>query len=184
MNILFRVLLAFYAFCLTILSVISMIVTFRRDVLDKIYKYLADTVLASGYSSFIMLFISFIFFVLSITFLLSGFKSEKNKRSVSKLTSIGEIKISLNSIENIALSASRKTTGIKDTKARVIKINDSVSITVTAVVLPDINIPALSEDIQNKVKKSVEESSGISVNDVKVVIESIFTGAPYKSRVE
>ena len=44
------------------------------------------------------------------------------------------------------------------------------------------NIPLLSEDIQGKVKNAIEESFGIKVNEVKVLIENIYTG--FKSRVE
>ena len=48
--------------------------------------------------------------------------------------------------------------------------------------MPDINIPALLEDIQLRVKKSIEETSGILVDDVKMFVENIYTG--YRSRVE
>ena len=94
----------------------------------------------------------------------------------------GEIRISLNTIENIALSASRRLNGVKETKTYVSKIGEDVSIYIKAVVLSDIHIPTLSEELQSKVKKAVEETSGINVTDVKVSVENIFTG--YKSRVE
>jgi len=184
MNIFFRVLLAVYAFCLAIISALAMLVIAKPIILETIYGYLTDNVLNSRGASIVMFIVAFIFFILSLTFLLSGFKSNKDKKAVSKHTSIGEIKISLNSIESIALNTSKKLSGIKDTRASVNKIDNNVSITISAVVLPDINIPALSEDIQTRVKKSVEESSGIIVNDVKVVIENIYSGAGYKSRVE
>jgi len=53
---------------------------------------------------------------------------------------------------------------------------------IKTIVMPDINIPALLEDIQLKVKKSVEETTGIVVNEVKVSVENTYTG--YRSRVE
>ena len=181
MNILFRVLLAIYAFCLAIISLVTMIITIKPEVLESIYQYITKTVLP-GNGSFIMLFIAFIFFALSVTFLLSGFKSDKDKKAVSKYTNIGEIKISLNSIESIALAASRRLNGVKESKAYVTKLGDGVAVVIKALVLADINIPALSEDIQVKVKKSIEDSSGITVTDVKVLVENIYTG--YRSRVE
>lgn len=182
MNIFFRVLLAVYASCLTLLSLLAMLASFRPAVFKALYIYVESVVMPNPSSRFLMLIISFLFFILSVTFLFSGFKSGKDKKGVSKHTNIGEIKISLNSIENIALAASRKLAGIKDSKADVFRQEDGVSITIRLVVLPEINIPGLSEDIQVKVKASVEECSGIKVNDVKVVIENIYTG--YKSRVE
>lgn len=181
-NIFFRVLLAIYAFCLTIASLFAILITLKPDIFNWLSNYISDVVLQSSGTKFAMLLISFIFFILSLTFLFSGFKYDKDKKAVSKHTNIGEVKISLNSIENIALSASRRLNGVKDTKAYIYKRDSGVSVMIKAVVLADINIPALSEDIQVKVKKSIEESTGILVEEVKVIVENIYTG--YKSRVE
>lgn len=182
MNIFFRILLAVYAFCLTIASLIIMAFTFWPAIFDAISHYVKYVVLSSRNASIIMFIIAFAFFALSITFLMSGFRGDKDKKSVSKHTNIGEIKISLDTIENLALAASRKLNGVKESKAYVAKLAEGVSIVIKTVVLADINIPALSEDIQVKVKRTVEESSGIKVSDVKVVVDNIYTG--YKSRVE
>ena len=76
----------------------------------------------------------------------------------------------------------RKIAGIRDNKAYVTKQGDHVSVYIKTIVMPDVNIPALLEDIQLKVKKSVEETTGIAVNEVKASVENIYTG--YKSRVE
>lgn len=182
MNLSFRILLAVYGFCLTIVSFILMIVTFRPEIFDGMANYLSLQLNTNRNASFILFIIAFIFFSISLTFLLSGFKSNKDKKAMSKHTNIGEVKISLGAIESIALAASRKLNGVKETKAYVFKAADSVSIVIKTVVMADINIPALSEDIQVRVKKSIEESSGITVNHVKVIVENIYTG--YKSRVE
>ena len=182
MNLFFRILLAVYAFCLTIISLIVLYITINPEFLREIHQYLYYDVLAGKGSKFLMAVIALIFLILSITFLLSGFRSEKDKRSISKASSIGDIRISLGTIENIALAASRKLSGIRETKANVVKVVDGVSITIKAVVLSDISIPDLSEDVQVKVKSSVEETTGIRVQDVRVLVENVHTG--YKSRVE
>ncbi len=173
MNIVFRILLAIYAFCLAIISAVALLITFEKSLLADIYLYINQNVLGNNSTRIIMMLISLVFFILSIVFLLSGFKSGKDKRAVSKHTDIGEIKISLGSIESIALRASKKVKGIHETKANVFKMDQNVSITVRMEVLPDVNIPALSEEMQSVVKKAVESSSGIMVSDVKVVVENI-----------
>ena len=184
MNLFLRILLAIYAFCLAVFSAIVMIVIARPEIFNSISNYIITSVLYNSGASIAAFVIVFIFFVLSLAFLFSGIKSGKDKKAVSKYTSIGEIKISLNSIENIALAAAKRLNGVRDTKARVYKLDDSVSIAINIVVMPDISIPALSEEIQTRVKKSVEESSGITVNDVKVFVDSIYSGITYKPRVE
>lgn len=182
MNIFLRVFLAIYAFCMTILSMITMVSTFDNEILYEIHGYITQEVFEDPTAKFIMFTIGFIFFTLSITFLFSGFKSDKDKKAVSKYTNIGEIKISLNTMENIALGASRRLNGVRDTKAQVIRQAEGVAIVIKAVVMSDINIPALSEDIQIRVKNAVEDSCGIKVDHVRVVIENIYTN--YKARVE
>jgi uncharacterized alkaline shock family protein YloU len=186
MNIFFRVLLAIYAFCLAVISAVIMYVTIKTGVFNTLCSYLDEKVFSSISPGprIAMFLIALVFFVLSITFLLSGVRSNKDKKAVSKHTNIGEVKISLNSIENIALNASKKANGVKEAKTLVRKQDDNVSITARIVVMPDLSIPAISEDVQMRVKKSVEESSGINVRDVKVIVDSIYSGVTYKSRVE
>lgn len=182
LNIFFRVLLAIYAFCLTIVSLLSMVITLKSDLFGSISDFLIERVFPSSTASIAMFVIELLFFCMSVVFLMSGFKSEKDKKAMSKYTNVGEIKISLNSIENIALAASRKFNGIKESKAYVEKRQESVSIAIKASVLADINIPSLSEDVQIKVKRAVEESTGIKVSDVKVMVDNIHSA--HKSRVE
>lgn len=186
MNIFFRVLLAVYAFCLALVSALAMYISIRPKAYAGISDYLAENVFADGATSFrIAVFaIALIFFALSLMFLLSGVKSNKDKKAVSKHTNIGEIRISLNSIENIAINASKKAGGVRESKTLVKKAEDGVNIEVRIVVMPDLSIPVISEDVQVRVKKAVEDASGIIVKQVKVIVDSIYSGATYKARVE
>lgn len=186
MNIFFRVLLAVYAFCLALVSALAMYITIWTKAYVDIADYLAQNVFTSGASGYrIAVFtIALIFFALSLMFLLSGIKSNKDKKAVSKYTNIGEIRISLNSVENIALNASKKAGGIRESRAVVEKAEDGVNIEVRIVVMPDLSIPVISEDVQSRVKKAVEDASGIIVKQVKVVVDSIYSGVTYKARVE
>lgn len=181
MNIFFRILLTVYAICLTVIAMIVMVISVRPAVFDAITNYL-NNVLAYPYTNFIMFVIAFIFLALSLIFLLSGIKKYKDKKAVSKFSSIGEIKISLDTIENIALAVSRNINGIREAKTYSVKKNGSVSVELKIVVLSDVNIPVVSEDLQKKVKQSVEKSTGIEVGDVLVTVENVYTG--YRSRVE
>jgi uncharacterized alkaline shock family protein YloU len=186
MNIFFRILLAIYAFCLAVFSALTMLMAVKADIYQSVFKAPVDAIFSSNTPGprIAAFLIALVFFALSLMFLLSGVRSSKDKKAVSKYTNIGEVRISLNSIDNIATNASRKANGVKDTKTEVRNADDGVSIIVRAVVLPDISIPAISEDIQMRVKKSVEECSGIAVKDVKIIVDSIYSGMTYKSRVE
>jgi uncharacterized alkaline shock family protein YloU len=183
MNSFKRFLLAIYSLILTLVAMILIFVTFSPDTFDNISEYISTTVLVNtGYKAFLFI-LEVLFLGVSVTFLLSGIRDDKERKSISKFTEIGEIKISLNSIETIALAASKRLSGIKETRAYVYKSLEGVTIVVRAVVMSDVNIPTLSEDIQVRVKKTVEETSGIKVNEVKVIVDNIFAGYN-KSRVE
>jgi len=183
MNLFFRVLLAVYSICLAIASVLSMIVTIKPDVFLEISSFTYYNILTAGRgTSFLIFLVSLVVLVLNIVYLFSGIKRSKDKRGVSKYTNIGEIQISLNSIENIALNTSRRLNGVKDAKAYIRKSDDGVSVRIKAVVMADNSIPDISGEIQIKVKNSIEATTGIRVNDVKVVVENVYTG--YKPRLE
>lgn len=183
MNIFSRILLAVYAVFLIFISLITMIISLWSNVFYSVVGFFEAEIISSSMNLFIMFFIAFVFFVMSMIFLLSGFrKSAKEKKVISKFTNVGEITISLDAIESITLGVTKKFVGVRDAKADVCKVDNGVLITIKIVVLPELNIPLLSEDIQIKVKKSVEDTAGVNVNNVKVFIDNIYTG--YKSRVE
>lgn len=186
MNIFFRILLAIYAFCLAMFSALAMFISIRVQTFASIFSYLEDNVFTDGATGYrIAVFTTaLVFFALSLMFLFSGIRSNKDKKAVSKHTNIGEIRISLNSIENIAFTSSKKAGGVKESKTSVKKEEDGVAIEVRIVVMPDVSIPAISEEIQSRVKKAVEDAAGIVVKQVKVVVESIYSGITYKARVE
>ena len=79
MNIIFRILLAIYAFCLTVISLIAVILTLRPEMIERASTFLVKDVLPSRGLTLLMLFIEIIFLGLSLMFLLSGVKSEKDK---------------------------------------------------------------------------------------------------------
>ena len=79
MNIIFRILLAFYAFCLTVISIIAVIITLNPRVFQKTTDFVMESILPNRVSSILMFIIEVIFFGLSLMCLLSGVRSEKNK---------------------------------------------------------------------------------------------------------
>jgi len=183
MNLGFRILMAVYGFCMTIVSIVIMVVTLKPELFDVMSDNISFQLHQNRNFSFILFIIGFIFFSMSLTFLLSGFKSPKDKMAFKKHTNVGIVKISHSAIENIALNATRKINAVKDAKAYIYATGeDTATVIIKAVVLSDVNIPVLSEDVQVRVKKSVEESAGINVTEVKVIVENIYSA--YKARVE
>lgn len=183
MNRLSRAVLFVYAFCLALISVLIMLAAVKKSILRGFY-YWADSALSSKAGALLVFLIALLFFAVSIFIIVTGFKSKRYKLSVKKQTDIGEVGISLDTLENIAISAVGKVQGITDTKAQVVKNEENVEITVRAKVVSGMNIPVLSEQVQREVKQTVEESSGVNVNAVKVFIENISSQESYRIKTE
>lgn len=96
-------------------------------------------------------------------------------------SALGQIKVSLQAIENLVEKVVSQINGVREVKPRMIAVPQGVGIQIRASVTPDVNVPEVSVEIQNRVKERVFEVTGLSVNVVKVSIENI---SAQKPRVE
>ncbi|VFU13412.1 conserved hypothetical protein [anaerobic digester metagenome] len=53
-----------------------------------------------------------------------------------------------------------------------------MGIQVRASVTPDVNVPEVSREIQNRIKERILEVTGITVNTVKISVENISLNKP------
>lgn len=99
-------------------------------------------------------------------------KKEKTKPgSLLKVTDIGAIFISEETLVNLTLKSVRDFEQIKDVKVRVICQEQSVSIQLVIMVMPDVKLPELITSLQQTVKEYVEVHSGINVLEIKVLVD-------------
>jgi uncharacterized alkaline shock family protein YloU len=137
---------------------------------------LQGTVIGIG---IVLFLISLRFFVVSIR------RAGSSAPSINQRTEHGNIRISVETVENLALKAASRTRGVKDLKARVRVADSGLEIMLRAFIDGEGSIPALSEEMQRTVSQQVEEATGIPVAEVSVFIANV-TQAPasFKSRVE
>ncbi|WEK55600.1 MAG: alkaline shock response membrane anchor protein AmaP [Candidatus Cohnella colombiensis] len=127
----------------------------------------------------IILLISVRFFVVSIS------RGGNHAPSINQRTEHGDIRISVETVENLALKAASRTRGVKDLKARVRVAESGLQIMIRAFVDGESSIPTLSEEMQRTVSEQVEEFTGIPVSEVSVFIANVVQDQPtFKSRVE
>ncbi len=108
-----------------------------------------------------------------ILFSLGLRKSKKAGNAVMKGSEYGEVAISITAIENMVLRVVQQTKGIKDVSRAVSYTQDGLIIKVRIRVMPDVAIPGISSELQSKAKEYVEEITGITVHEVKVMVENI-----------
>ncbi|WP_040951341.1 alkaline shock response membrane anchor protein AmaP [Gorillibacterium massiliense] len=111
--------------------------------------------------------------------------SNSNVPSIDQRTEFGDIKISVDTIENLALKAATRSRGVRDLKARVKVSNAGLDIELRTVVDGETSIPTLIEEIQAAVKNHLEDITGIPTASVSVYVANVAQSAnTFKSRVE
>jgi uncharacterized alkaline shock family protein YloU len=112
-------------------------------------------------------------------------RGKSNVPSIDQRTEFGDIRISMETVENLSLKAARRTRGVKDLKARVKVSPAGLEIIIRAIVDGESSIPQLTEEMQTGIKQHIEDITGIPVAVVTVFIANIQQSSPtFKSRVE
>jgi len=93
-------------------------------------------------------------------------------------SALGQIKVSLRAIEDLVEKVAAQIDGVREVNSRLFAVPQGVGIKIRASVTPDVNVPGISAEMQNLVKKRVFEVTGLSVNTIKVTIESISAKKP------
>lgn len=91
---------------------------------------------------------------------------------------LGQVRISLQAIENLVKKVVYQVHGVKDVKPRVVQTPGGMGLHIRAVVAPDISIPEVSREIQQRVQEYISQTTGITVNDIKIIVENISTTRP------
>lgn len=129
--------------------------------------------------------VSVVVFLISLRFFYVSLKrSNATAPSIDQRTEFGDIRISLETVENLALKAAARQRGVKDLKARIRIGETGIEVSLRAIADGESSIPTLTEDIQRAVKSHVEEITGIPVANVSVYVANIIQSANFKSRVE
>ncbi len=122
--------------------------------------------------------------VIALILLILGFRRSKGPgNAVLKGSEYGEVAISIAAIENMVLRVVQQTQGIKDVSRQVSFTQDGLVIGVKIRVMPDVGMPGVTGELQAKIKQYVEEITGVTVHEVKVMVDNIVTDqAPSKKQ--
>lgn len=185
MNILYRFLLGIYTFCLAIISLFVVLI-FTNIISKDVLTAYSNMIINNKDYSAIVAVIATVFFIISLIFLLSGVDKGKDKSAVEKKSELGNIMISLNSIESIIMSSVKQLDGVMDIKTVLERKKDAVKIKLKVVLTPEHNIPEVSSIIQIRAKEAVERVAGIEVSGIEVLVQDVIqTIKPIsRSRVE
>jgi uncharacterized alkaline shock family protein YloU len=120
---------------------------------------------------------------LSIWFLLASFRSKpKDISALVQDTDLGQVRISILALENIVNRVVAQIKGVREVKPKLFKTEEGIGVYVEVLVVPDLNIPSMTKDIQFTVQDYLDRVVGLNIKDVRVYINNISVEA--KARVE
>lgn len=168
-----RVLLFLFSFCVAVLAIfgVSLGLPFlfqEEQIIDAVQILYGDV-----WSHVVIVSMSLVMFLLSLHFLWVSFRQRRGiDPGIDRTTEIGEIRISIYAIEEIAMSAGKTVKGVHDLAARVYLDEKESTVRIGLKMIVDGKTPLqqLSETLQQTVKEKVENVAGVEVDQVSVYV--------------
>ena len=126
-----------------------------------------------GWDAFILGIIAVILFLVSIRLLIAGYTRRKSVSALLMNTELGIIRVSVNTLDTLTQKAVRSFQEVRDIKSLVLTEPDGIRVLLKVSILPDVEMPELTRNIQQKVKEYIESLAGIAVKEVQVYIENL-----------
>lgn len=178
MNFIFRILVAIYATIAALVSGLIMISPFAdKQIMEVIIDYIDVSFYRSNRYDVLIFLLGLLFLALNLVILFSGLRVRRANKFYCFKNNDGLVRISANSIENIALSVTRRSNNVREAKAKAKFVKNGVEITLRMVVYPDTQVPSLSEMLQEKIRASVEMMTELHVETVDINVEGVHTSS-------
>lgn len=142
-----------------------------------------DLIFSSLEARIAFLAIVLLFIMLSLRFLLYGFKRSSSNLTINTRNDLGEMQTSITTFETIAERTVRQVAGVRDSKVRL-KVSevDGHQFYIKVIIDGDVPIPQITEQIQRDVKYKVEEITGVTIQQVSVLISDVISPQAQKAR--
>jgi uncharacterized alkaline shock family protein YloU len=179
MGIFDRIILSLYTLLLAFLSLGVILLSLRLISLVSL-----ETSLNHIYGQWEAGLLGAVFFLVSIRLMAAGLRSRRGKEAIVHHNDFGDVHIMLSAIENLIEKTARHTRGVRGVKIRVERQGQQLNVEIRAVVSPESNVPAVSNEIQRRVYDHIQNTVGIELTDVRVLVEDISNDFKVKQRVE
>lgn len=151
------------------MSILFILIAFGWFVpLDSFNLYLVDlnNRWVLGLTASLVLIITFTLFIKSI-------KIKPAKHTSIHQTALGQIDLSMSAMEQLILKAAKKIPGIHEVIPVLKIVDNKLSVLLKIQVNPDLNIPQITAELQHAVKEYLLQTSGTSIEDIKVQVARI-----------
>lgn len=137
------------------------------------FRYIIDYVELMVRNPFLGMLLSAVLVVLALLLLIKGFKRDKESKYFSQEGSGGEVRVSFSTLESLVHRVCFPRREIKNLKTKIALREGNLEILIRMSVLPDTNIPDLIEELQDSVKNYLEEMTGFTIGEVKIMVDTV-----------
>ena len=179
MSIIDRIILSIYTILLTVLSLISILLSVK--ILPQDYWQQGLSLIYGRWEAAL---IGGIFFLVSIRLLLAGVRSRRGPNKIVHQTEMGVVEISIGAVEDLIAKTARHTRGVRNAKVVVKQLGDEVKVDMRIVVGPEYNIPKVATEIQQRTQEYLKNTVGVSMTEVRILVNDISNEFKSKTRVD
>jgi uncharacterized alkaline shock family protein YloU len=174
-----QVLLTVYILALAFVSVLLML---AAPGWVEPHRWIED-LLGSFNGRLVVLFVGAAFFAVSVRLIIFAFTRRGGGQPVIHETALGDVRISLDAVENLVRKVARGVKGVREIKAVVANGPSGLTADLRAVVSPEVSIPEVAEEIQSSVKQYVRRVVGAELYLVRIEVDNI-SSEGRRSRIE
>ena len=179
MGIIDRIILSIYTILLTVLSLIAILLSLK--ILPQEYWQKGLSLI---YGQWEAALIGGVFFLVSIRLLLAGVRSRRGPSKIVHQTEMGVVEISIEAVEDLIAKTARHTRGVRNAKVHIRQLGDEVKVDMKIVVGPEYNIPTVAGEIQQRTQEYLKNTVGVSMTEVRILVNDISNEFKSKSRVD
>lgn len=170
-----RLVIFLYSLILMVLSGITVIAAIGRP---EPMEYI-NMALSTPQNRIIAGVVAIAVFVITLMSLLSAFKLE-NKQPTSSAFTIqntltGQISITVPAVKAIIMKAIKKVEGVKGVESSLVNGTEGLIVNLHIMISPEQSVPETTKNVQDIVKKHLEEIGGLQVAEVKIVVDDFGT---------
>ena len=179
MGIIDRIILSIYTILLTVLSLIAILLSAK--ILPQEYWQQGLSLIYGRWEAAL---IGGVFFLVSIRLLLAGLRSRRGPSKIVHQTEMGVVEISIGAVEDLIAKTARHTRGVRDAKVNIKQLGDEVKVDMRIVVGPEYNIPKVAAEIQTRTQEYLKNTVGLTMAEVRILVNDISNEFKSKTRVE
>ena len=179
MSIIDRIILSIYTILLTVLSLLSILLSVK--ILPQQYWQQGLSLIYGRWEAAL---IGGIFFLVSIRLLLAGLRSRRGPNKIVHQTEMGVVEITIGAVEDLIAKTARHTRGVRDAKVNIKQLGDEVKVDMRIVVGPEYNIPKVAAEIQTRTQEYLKNTVGLTMAEVRILVNDISNEFKSKTRVD